>query len=74
MMTVPQTESRTELTTCSLCLRVLLDSEWIEADRVIRETRSFELEAPPRLHSAVCALCAESITSRRAQAPEPIAA
>jgi hypothetical protein len=74
MTTVLQTKSRTELTTCSLCLRVLLGSEWIEADRVIRETRSFELEVPPRLYSAVCELCAESITSRRAQAPEPIAA
>jgi hypothetical protein len=70
----PQTESRTGLTTCSLCLRVLQDSEWIDADRVIREIRSYELEAPPRLHSAVCDLCVETITSHRAQAREPLAA
>jgi hypothetical protein len=69
-----QTESRTHLTTCSLCLRVLRGSEWMEAERVIREMRSYELDAPPRLQSAVCDVCAESIFSRRAQAGEPIAA
>jgi len=69
-----ETESRTDLTTCSLCLRVLRGSEWMEAERVIREIRSYELEAPPRLQSAVCDVCAESIFSRRAQGGEPIAA
>jgi hypothetical protein len=62
-----QTESRTALITCSLCLCVLRDSEWVEAERVIREIRSYELEAPPRLESAVCDACAESIWSRRVQ-------
>jgi hypothetical protein len=42
------------LTTCSLCLRVLRSSAWVEAERVIREIRSFELEAPPRLMLGVC--------------------
>jgi NMD protein affecting ribosome stability and mRNA decay len=65
-----RTESRTDLVTCSLCLRVHRGSEWIEAEHVIRETRSFELEVPPRLHSAVCEVCAESIFSRRV-AEEP---
>lgn len=65
-----QTESQTDLTTCSLCLRVLRGSEWVEAERVIREIRSYELEAPPRLHSAVCDGCAESIVSRRAHLGE----
>jgi hypothetical protein len=69
-----QTESRTDLTTCSLCLRVLRGSEWMEAERVIREMRSYELDAPPRLQSAVCDVCAEPIFSRRAHADEPIAA
>jgi hypothetical protein len=69
----PQPESRTGLTTCSLCLRVLRGSEWIEAERVIREICSYELEAPPRLEPAVCELCAESIQSRGAQS-EPLAA
>jgi hypothetical protein len=58
-------ESRTGLVTCSLCLRVHRGSEWIEAEHVIRETRSFELAALPRLQSAICEVCAESIFSRR---------
>jgi NMD protein affecting ribosome stability and mRNA decay len=49
-----RTESRTDLVTCSLCLRVHRGSEWMEAERVIKEIRSYELEALPRLHSAVC--------------------
>jgi hypothetical protein len=53
------------LVTCSLCLRVRRGSEWREAEQVIRELRSYELEAPPRLHSAVCEVCAESIFTRR---------
>jgi hypothetical protein len=72
--TLRQAESRTDLITCSLCLRVLRGSEWMEAERVIREIRSYELEAAPRLESAVCDVCAESIFSRRAQEGEPVAA
>jgi hypothetical protein len=68
-----QTESRTNLITCSLCLRVLRGGDWLEAERVIREIRSYELEAPPHLQDAVCDACAESIFSRRAQ-HEPVAA
>ena len=56
---------RAELVTCSICLRVRRGSDWREAEHVIRELRSFELEAPPRLRSAVCDVCAESIFSRR---------
>ena len=66
-------ESRNDLTTCSLCLRVHRGSEWMEAELVIRETRSYELEDPPRLASAVCDDCAETIFSRRALS-EPVAA
>jgi hypothetical protein len=62
------------LITCSICLRVHRGSEWAEAEHVIRETRSYELAAPPRLQSAVCEVCAESIFSRRAQARESVAA
>jgi hypothetical protein len=61
-------ESRADLVTCSLCLRVHRGSEWIEAEHVIRETRSFELDALPRLQSAICEVCAESIFSRRVAA------
>jgi hypothetical protein len=69
-----QTESGTSLITCSRCLRVLRGSEWMEAERVIGEIRSYELEAPPRLEPAVCDFCAEMIVSRRAHLDEPLAA
>jgi hypothetical protein len=72
--TLRQAESRTDLITCSLCLRVLRGSEWTKAEHVIRDIRSYELEAPPRLRSGVCNSCAESIFNRRAQAGEPVAA
>lgn len=72
---VRHTESGTTLITCSLCLRVLRDSEWIDAEEVIREIRSYELAATPQLESGVCDSCAESILNRRrGQVGEPIAA
>jgi hypothetical protein len=46
----------------------------LEAERVIREMRSDELDELPRLHSRVCDSCAESIFSGRAQAGESLAA
>jgi hypothetical protein len=61
-------ESTIHLISCSVCLRVLRGSQWLEAERVIREIRSYELENPPRLASALCDICAESIFSRRAAA------
>ena len=66
--------SSTDLTACSLCLRVRRGSEWLEAEQVIRDMRSYELEAPPRLHAGVCDACAESIFSRRERVDEPVAA
>ena len=69
-----QTQSETDLITCSLCLRVRQGSEWMEAEQVIRAIRSYELELPPRLQPAVCDSCAESIATRRAHASEPVAA
>ncbi len=63
--TLRSTKERTDLVTCSICLRVRRGSEWREAEQLIRELRSYEFEAPPRLHSAVCEVCAESIFSRR---------
>jgi hypothetical protein len=68
-----QKESRTELVTCSICLRVHRGSEWLEAEEVINEIRSYELQTPPRLRSAVCDDCAESIFSRRTRS-ESVAA
>jgi hypothetical protein len=68
-------DTTAELVSCSLCMRVRRGSEWIEAERVISEIRSFELVAPPRLESGVCDDCAEAIFARRARvAEEPIAA
>jgi hypothetical protein len=71
---IQHTDSQTTLIACSLCLRVLHGSEWIDAEHVIREIRSYELEAPPRLEPAVCDFCADSILSRRAHVGEPLAA
>ena len=64
----------TDLTVCSLCLRVRRGSEWLEPEQVIRELRTYELDAPPDLNPGVCDLCAESIFSRRAQVDQPVAA
>jgi hypothetical protein len=69
-----QKESPTAFTACSLCLRVRRGSDWIEAERVISELRSYEAESPPQLHSGVCDFCTESIFSRRARGAELIAA
>jgi hypothetical protein len=66
--------SDAHLVTCSVCLRVLRSSQWVEAETVIRETRSFELEAPPRLEPALCTVCADSILSRRSEAQQTLAA
>lgn len=63
-----------DLITCSLCLHVLRGSQWIAAEQVIRQIRSYELAAPPQLRSGVCDSCAEEIFSRRAQVAEPVAA
>ncbi len=62
-----------ELIVCPLCLRVLRDSAWIEAERAIRELRTYGFGALPRLESAVCDHCAESIFSRRSRAAGAVA-
>jgi len=62
------------LVVCSLCLRVRRGPGWVEAERVIRELRSYELDAAPRLQPALCDGCAESLASRRAQVNELSAA
>jgi hypothetical protein len=68
-------DSSAELVTCSLCLRVRRGRNWLEAERVISELRSFELASPPSLQPGVCDDCAESIFARRARrAEEPVAA
>ena len=62
------------LTTCSLCLRVRRGAKWLDAERVIREIRSYELDSPPKLRGTVCDDCAESIFNRRAQPDQSVAA
>jgi hypothetical protein len=61
------------LIACSVCLRVLRGTEWVEAEDAIRDLRTFALPAPPRLESAVCDHCTESIRRRREE-PTPTAA
>jgi hypothetical protein len=68
------TTLQADLITCSLCLRVLRGSDWIEAEQVIREIRSYELAAPPRLQPGLCDLCAASILRRRTRAGDALAA
>jgi hypothetical protein len=63
-----------ELIICTLCLRVQHDSHWIDAERVIREIRSYELETVPRLHGSICDNCVDSILRRRGQNEQTLAA
>ena len=67
-------DTQLDLVTCSLCLRVHRGSEWMQAELVIRDTRSYELAAPPRLLPGVCEVCAEPIFDRRMQIADAIAA
>jgi hypothetical protein len=62
------------LSACSVCLRVLSDGRWIEADAIIHAQRSFEHPAPPRLGQALCSSCAEALRRQRVGASEPLAA
>jgi hypothetical protein len=62
-----------DLTACSICLRVRRGSEWVDAEHVIRDVKSYEGELP-RIHSAVCDDCAESIFRRRADWEHAVAA
>jgi hypothetical protein len=67
-------DARLDHVTCSLCLRVRRGSEWMDAELVIRDTRSYELATLPRLLPGVCEGCAESIYSRRTQIADAVAA
>jgi hypothetical protein len=57
---------------CSRCLRVLRDQEWVQAETVIRDLRSFEYDAAPHFQPVVCPVCTLSIQLRRAQARVPL--
>jgi hypothetical protein len=62
------------LVVCTLCLSVLRGAGWVKAEEVIRELRSFELPALPRLLSAQCNDCSEAISRRRGEEPRAAAA
>jgi hypothetical protein len=62
-----------DLIVCSICLRVRHGSEWLDAERVVRETSSYDRELP-RFHGAVCDACAEAISRRRASRQDAVAA
>jgi hypothetical protein len=62
------------LIACSICLRVLRGTDWVEAERAIRDLRSFALPTPPRFESALCDHCTESIDRRRREPKETLAA
>lgn len=63
---------RLHLIACSRCLRVLRDEEWVPAETVIRELRSFDYEAPPRFEPVLCPVCTYSLQLRRAHTRVPI--
>jgi hypothetical protein len=62
------------LTICSICLRVQRGKTWIDAAHVISETRSYERDDIPRLKSAVCDECVDTILRRRADSEPRLAA
>jgi hypothetical protein len=70
----PGTDARLHLTVCPICMRVQRGSEWLEAEQVIRDIRSYELDELPELSSTVCDPCVESIYSRRMDARRAAAA
>ena len=70
----PAGSSADDLVACSLCLRVRRGSDWLPAEQVIREIRSYDLATLPRLNDGVCEFCAEGIFDRRTIAGEAIAA
>jgi hypothetical protein len=62
------------LRACSICLCVLDDKVWVEAETFIRTHRSFERQTPPRFTPALCDDCEASIARRRAEPSEVLVA
>ena len=62
-----------QLIACSICLRVRRGSEWLDAERVIRDISSYDDELP-RLHGGLCDDCVEAISRRRAYGLSPVPA
>lgn len=55
------------LRTCSICLRVERRRNWVAAETIILELRSFDRAFAPHLEPALCAVCEEAIHQRRLQ-------
>ena len=51
---------------CSLCLRVLRDGVWVDAEEAIRDLRSYDRPQPLALEAGVCDGCSDGIRARRA--------
>jgi hypothetical protein len=64
----------TDLIACSICLRVRRGSEWLDAEHVIRDIKSYDGELPRLQGAAVCDDCAEAISRRRADWQDALAA
>jgi hypothetical protein len=62
------------LLACSICLRVRMDREWVEAREVIRTLRTFEHESIVCMRSGLCDRCEEGLRLRRQRDPEQLAA
>jgi hypothetical protein len=61
-----------DLIACSICLRVRRGSEWLDAEHVIRDIKSYDGELP-RLHGSGYDDCAEAISHRRTDWQDAVA-
>jgi hypothetical protein len=59
---------------CVHCFRVQEGASWVDADEVIRRTRTFELPAVPPLASGLCPGCSAEIAARRGVSHDSLAA
>jgi hypothetical protein len=57
---------------CSICLRVLHESGWVDADEAIRKLRTFALPAPVGLDPGLCDRCVDVVAARRTETAQPI--
>jgi hypothetical protein len=62
------------LVTCSICLRVRMDREWVEAHAAIRTLRTFAHKSVASLLGALCDRCEEGLRLRRQRDPERLVA
>jgi hypothetical protein len=65
---------RPSFETCSICLSVLHNERWLEADEAIRALRTFERRSVPHLKDGLCDRCETDVRRRRLRVPEQAAA